>query len=284
MDTHEQDAWLRVELAKKDQQEGRTNGHRLSGSLTIVTHCYAEHLPQYAKHLDIQIRSLRQWPPTKMMVSLVVCYTREDEHTVDVLAKYAKQDTLPSGLSVQGYPMTKAQLFRRAIGRNEVSRAHRSDLYWYTDADYFFGPGCIDYLAWYRRDSALLAPQDVWISVDHETGDKWLARHIDNPSEDIRLDGFAMRRQRVAIGGVQVVGGTTAREYGYLRGTRWIKEVDPAAGFRTCRCDRAYRGWLERETRKQAVPIYPPNLYRIRHTQDGRDFNNEGFKLGRKTW
>lgn len=250
--------------------------------ITIVTHCYAKALPQYAEHLSIQLRSVSQWRPERFNVCIVVCCTSDDDAVYRAVNSWRENHRWP-GQRVQQLILPPGMLYRRAIGRDMATKTGTADVFWFTDADYFFGPGCIDSLYDLDPQSTLTHPRTTWISEDHATGDKWLEDHKE-PTRALSLEGFKERRQKLAIGGCQIVGGYTARKYGYLRGTRWETPVDPAAGFRSCRCDRAYRGWLEKKTGTPATPRDVPSVYRIRHGEDGRDYNEQGEKQGKKAW
>jgi len=91
---------------------------------------------------------------------------------------------------------------------------------------------------------------------------------------------FALKRQRIAIGGVQIIGGKVARRIGYLDRTQWVEPVDAAIGFRSCKCDVAWR----RTNGLVAARLDIPNTFRIRHSTAGRDYNLGGDALGRVVW
>jgi len=56
--------------------------------------------------------------------------------------------------------------------------------------------------------------------------------------------------------------------------------VDPERGFRQCRCDVRYRKSLPEPSTQVAIET----IYRIRHTQNGRDYDYKGELIGKRGW
>lgn len=255
-------------------------------SIEIVTHCYCPpSVPQYAEMLRWQFASLyRNRPP--IPTSLTVCYTSTDTATSAVIAKIGREffesnrhDMAP--LTLKAVDLQPEFLFRRAIGRNFVALGTKADVVWYTDVDYCFGPGCIETVAdLVGPDDPLQHPRDILIHTKHAWGDEdlWHGRDALLPQVDPKR--FTSKRQKMCIGGVQIVGGDTARALGYCKGSKWVKPVDPIHGFRSCRGDKYFR----RANKLSSRALEVPSVYRLRHTQDGRDFDECGTILGREVW
>jgi hypothetical protein len=252
--------------------------------IEIVTHCYSGPGSggQYTQHLKWQFASLVHYSaPVKVCLS--VCYTTEgDRYTAQRLARMERMLSEMDGLEhlhLKLIRLTPGQLFRRAIGRNYAALHSTARVVWFTDVDYLFGPKCLQTLAKLAsNETGLIYPERLLISKDHATGAAAVKREERNQLPKIKKREFAERRQRLCIGGVQIVGGDLARAEGYCQGTKWVEPVDPAAGFRSCACDKAYRRGRGAEHR----PI--PSVYRLRHELDGRDYNLEGEKVGREVW
>ena len=163
------------------------------------------------------------------------------------------------------------RLFRRAIGRNEAALSSHAELVWFTDVDHFFGLGCIDGLwrAWESLEDyrSLIWPRYLMIHRNHEIGDRY-AERSGNPL-DIDPADFILRRNKMAIGGIQIVPGSLARRLGYLGGhPGWLQ---PRATFGRCRGDQPFRRICRSEGLAQAVVF--PGLYRLRHSANGRDLS-----------
>lgn len=245
--------------------------------IEIVTHVYAEALPQYSQMLKWQLASICLHKP-EMPVQVTVCYTESDTATTDVLNHFGRQHT---PFRLVGMGLDKSHLFRRAIGRNIAAKRTDADVVWFSDVDYLFGQSCLDsVVAQVDPDSGLCCPKRYFIHRDHETGDAALRREWDNWLPEIDAKEFEARKQKIAIGGLQIVGGDTSRRVGYCDGTKWVQPVDPEQGFRSCRCDKAFRRLNKFETRY----IRLPQLYRLRHTTDGRDFDGSGQNRGKDVW
>ncbi len=80
---------------------------------------------------------------------------------------------------------------------------------------------------------------------------------------EINPDDFMPSKHR-AIGGLQIVPGDVAREFGYCKDTKWQSPVTNET-WQDTRGDRAFRGILG----TKGLPIHLPNLYRIRQTTEG---------------
>ena len=186
------------------------------------------------------------------------------------------------GGRVRVIPMSNEELFRRAIGRNYAALRTEADVVWFTDADYCFGEGCLDSIHdLMDADSGLCIPETVKINVDHATGNAAIERERENPLPQIVESEFKTRKEKKAIGGIQIIGGNLARKIGYLKGTRWVEPVDASKGFRSCKCDKVWRS----HNNLSATRLPIRNVYRMRHEMDGRDFDITGTKgIDKENW
>ena len=142
--------------------------------------------------------------------------------------------------------------------------------------DYLFGNNCLNALAEVvSPNDPICCPLSYWINIDHETGDQMLRdyQHVDLPRIPKRL--FVEKKQKLAIGGLQIVGGNTIRRVGYLpNNNKYQTPVSEDKGFRSCKCDRVFH----KESKLNTVGINIPDLFRVRHVHDGRDFYADGRK------
>lgn len=255
----------------------------MSKTIEIVTHVYCPPgVDQYAEHLRWQFASLVRYGSC-VGIRWTVCYTRDDPRTAELVVRLGKMigDLTFGQFVLQGLDLAPSMLFRRAIGRDWAARNTTADVVWFTDADYVFGPGSLAAtVAGVAGRSGLFMPAEIQIHRDHATGDADVAagRAVRLPDPD--PTHFLARRQKVCIGGVQIVDGDTARRVGYCGGTRWTEPVDPSLGFRSCRCDLAFR----KLNGFSAVRLAIPNVYRLRHSRDGRDFDLTGEQIGKAVW
>lgn len=250
----------------------------------IVTHCYSgpNSGGQYAQHLKWQFASLIHHS-APVRTCLTVCYATEgDQYTaqrIQRMERLLRESDNMSHLSLKLIRLAPSQLFRRAIGRNYAALNSVARVVWFTDVDYLFGEGCLQELAKIAdNETGLIYPARLIISKDHATGAAAVEREMRNELPKINPKEFASRRQKLCIGGIQIVGGNLARAEGYCKGTKWVEPVDPAAGFRSCACDRAFRHG------KGGQRVAIPSVYRLRHELDGRDYNQEGDKVGKDVW
>ena len=245
----------------------------MANTIELVTHCWAKQLDQYGWHLQLQLSSILHYAPLNAVL-VTVCYCPQDELTSQILDFFVEK--MPH--NIKRIALAKTHLFRRAIGRNVAAKDSKADLVWFTDVDYFFGDRCFEALRLMPRHrfANLMRPAQVWRHKDWETGDRLVdsireggVGVVDMPNKD----DFKMEHEKIAIGGLQIVPGDFARENGYLDGTKWVKPVDASKGFRRCHCDTAFRDAYNLGRRGKETPV--PNIFRIRHTKDGRDFDDD---------
>jgi hypothetical protein len=239
-------------------------------SVEIVSHCWAAgpNGDQYAKALRYQIRSLFDNPPQHASVLLTVCCAEpeDDKATWDVI--YREGRFSRDGLMVQPQSFIKSALLQRPHGRNAASLRSKADVVFFTDCDYFFGDSCLDSLAQISgRSERLFFPEVTRICRNHETGDKYLATDEPLPIDE---GDFVYKKERKAIGGIQIVSGDVARQYGYCKDVAKYQRPAPpdcntVIGFSA---DAKFRKILG----TRGTPFKMENLFRIRHslTGDGR--------------
>lgn len=228
--------------------------------LDIVVHAYAEDIPDFASLLTAQLSSIIRHPPASGCAVVNVCTAPTDRLTLDVVEQF-RERSRKTTVSIVPRCYTTDMLFRRAIARNMLAKSTRADLVWFADCDYMVGPGTLDAMLAVECDT-LWHPKKVLIHKSHQEGDEFIARIAPGRPAEGDLGRFEEHRVSIAIGGLQFVSGDVARARGYLDGTRWVKPVDPAGGFRDTQEDRVYRGSFERR-----LSFDIPNLYRLRHSK-----------------
>jgi len=225
--------------------------------IEIVSHCWC-----YTRLLGYQLSSLVLHPP-EVSVQMTVFACRKDRPTVELLDWFAEQ--MPLNVALEPVYLRHRQIKRRAIGRNLAALATSARLVWFADCDMIFGPGCLDELSRvFPHDETLCFPK-VALKTTYEDGAELVAAATEPAVRDVPWDRLVPTRQRAAIGGVQIVKGTTANRHGYLPdhkryqtgATRWKRTYE----------DRQYRKYL---AAGRGVGIDLPNNGRIRHRQCGR--------------
>jgi len=230
-------------------------------SIRIVTHCYANQLPQYAVDLRYQLSSLVLYPP-KVPISFSLCCAIHDEATQRVYYEFQPK------LNIERVLLSPENLFRRSIGRNQVALGCQEELIWFADADYVFHRGCLDQLfaTWrgFAQRPVMMWPTEIMAHVDHAAGDALI-----EPNREVRglleLDTgpFSPMRVRKAIGGLQIVNGEFASRHGYLKDNeRYQKPWNGGPRFHTTE-DAVYRHYCN--CHGDLVGITLEGLYRIRH-------------------
>ena len=227
--------------------------------LEVVTHCW-----HYSRALLFQLSSLVLYPPQVVDVQLTVFFTEADANTVRVL-EFIQAQQLATKVSIRPWRLEPDRITRRMIGRNLAALETKADWVWFTDCDYVFRSGCLDGVAKLRPDLApLYFPRTAMANIAHEMGDSELLRvaHC-NVVVDIDPSKYAPQTFRRAIGGIQLVSGTTARQHGYVSHSRyhqaksstWVPNHDDI--------------WFRRTLNCSGTPIELSNLYRIRHSSRG---------------
>lgn len=232
-------------------------------NLEIVTHCW-----RYSRLLTYQLSSLVLYPPAQTQVTMTVFYSREDEETVRVLDFFSRVQA--KNVSWRWWPLETRSLMQRAIGRNLAALNTQADWVWFTDADVCFRENCLDELGMIVAEfpiapHSLIYPRWMWVSRDPQTGDAAIGR-LDEGPQIVDLDpvDFASAKCPRAIGPVQISYGPLVRETGYCPGRRFQR---PASRWQRCFSDVAFR----RRLGTSGVSVELPHVYRIRHSQAGRE-------------
>ncbi|GIS36379.1 MAG: hypothetical protein Ct9H90mP7_3870 [Candidatus Neomarinimicrobiota bacterium] len=88
------------------------------------------------QHVNLSIKFLLNYPPTKLNLTVTVFYAQEDTKTKATL-DFFSQITMPN-ITWNFHSLSKGKLFRRAIGRNMAARSKEADWIWFTDCDIIF--------------------------------------------------------------------------------------------------------------------------------------------------
>ena len=254
--------------------------------IEIISHVYnPPGTDQYAQLLKWQLASLVNHPPVvDYRMTVFYCGNPKDKPLINTLDRFPNIRDLCTGLDwkFDFISMSREELFRRAIGRNYRALKTEADVIWFTDCDYLFGEGCLDSIhELMDADSGLCIPETVKINVNHATGYAAIERERENPLPQIVESEFKVRKEKKAIGGIQLIGGNLARKIGYLKGTSWVEPVDASKGFRSCRCDKVWR--THNNLSATRLPI--KGVYRLRHVMDGRNFDALGNKgIDKENW
>jgi hypothetical protein len=235
-------------------------------TIEIVSHCWS-YLDQYAYLLRLQIQSLIQ-TPTDCQVRLVVVRPEFDGLTKSILNWSLRLLGGNHRLLITDYSVSRAYFRRRATMRNTIALSTEADVVWFTDCDHCFFEGALDSAIQesLKTPSQLIYPSHVWISRGHELGDELVTK---TKSTDglvaFPFGDFHYRKERKAIGGIQIISGSYCRQHGYLNDTRWIRPIDGDRPM-SCRCDAKFRKSIELGSRSVTIP----SVYRIRHSKAGR--------------
>lgn len=248
--------WFEPDLPPRQKRAAKTG--RLS--LEVVSHCW-----NYAHFLVYQLSSLVRFPPTDMDVTMTVFYSPEDSKTAALLDFFAQQQV--TNVRWNWQPLSRSQLFRRAIGRNRAALETRADWVWFTDCDLMFRDTCLDSLAasLQGRQDALLFPREERCTDLLAEDNPLLQAGAHQPQVlDIDDSVFVSRFPGRATGPLQIAHGDVCRAVGYCRNIGIYQQ--PVDCFAKCYEDRAFR-WL---LRSQGEPLAVPGVYRIRHVSKGR--------------
>lgn len=234
----------------------------LTKSVEIVTHCF-----RYASLLRYQLSSLIVHPPQDITVTCTVCFTHEDAETTELL-HWIEQFRAPN-VTWNWIAQEPSHVCHRSIGRNLAAVNSQSDWIWFCDADYWFNSECWKTFATFELgDSTLVFPRYINGHRDHKLGD----RLIDAARKSTSLvlapqRDFKRERMNRAIGGIQIVRGDTCRAMGYLKSSASAQSPRSDCIWRKTREDVVFR----RSLRTSGQPVRLPGVYRIRHTQAGRN-------------
>jgi hypothetical protein len=211
--------------------------------------------------LAYQLSSLVLYPPRETDYTLRVFCAKEDALTTRMIEWFIKHTTIKLWPTV----LPKSQLLHRAIGRNMACTDNTSDWMWFTDADYFFREGCLDTLARVETKAKLIFPPKTYFTKTHAIGDAYAQRAIEPGIVDIDEADFKLHKLNRAIGGVQIVPGDVAREYGYCRNHKGYQSPVKGDEFIRNHSDKQFR----RDLGTGGTKVDLPGVYRIRQTDFG---------------
>ena len=248
------------EVEKLSTPEGRL-------SIEIVSHCW-----NYA-HLSVyQLSSLVNYPPQNIDLTYTFFYAEEDKATARLVETFDKRE-IPN-VKWQWKTLSREELFRRAIGRNQVALATTADWIWFADCDLIFHEGCLDSLATalQRKQTRLAFPASEQITELLPAEHPMVNLGTESP-EVVNIDPAMFRVNKIdkAKGAFQIVHGDVARTCGYCKDLAYYQR--PTSRWRKTFEDTAFRRLIGDEG--LAVPV--TGLHRIRHQVKGRYV--EGSKL-----
>ncbi len=254
------------EVAKLSQPTARLQ-------LEIVSHCW-----QYA-HLSIyQLSSLVNHPPQDIDLTYTLFYAEEDIATAKLVETFGKMNI--ANINWQWRPMTREQIFRRAIGRNQAALKTKADWIWFADCDLIFHKNCLDSIDKTLRGEAtrLAYPASEQVTELLAADDPIVNLPTDNPViVDIDPAMFSRNQITKAKGAFQIVHGDVARACGYCKDLKHYQQ--PTNRWRKTFEDTAFRRLIGDEG--IAVPI--EGLHRIRHQVKGR-YAKQSFLSKARTW
>lgn len=261
--------WLGVDLPPLESLSIPTGRLKLE----IVSHCW-----QYAHLLVYQLSSLVKYTPKTCDITYTLFYSTEDSQTVELISQFDDID-IP-GIKWQWIPIAKEKLFRRAIGRHQITQSTNSDWLWFSDCDLIFHQGCLDSLAESLRGQQIylaypasenvteMLPADHTLIVDSLKGDLPV---------DIDPSVFKPNTIEKAKGAFQIVHADLARKVGYCGNIGTYQKPD--SHWRKTYEDTAFRKLIGTD----GVPVDVRALHRIRHQSKGRYKENSALSNLRRT-
>lgn len=226
----------------------------------IVTHCW-----NYSRLLSYHLGSLAIVTP-RILVTASIYYSPGDLRTERVLTHYAAI-RVPN-VTWNWRVIEESRLFRRAIGRNISALETTADWIWFCDVDLCFRENCLDSCgkALAACNAPLAFPRHVYQSRSHADGDRMIATMPEGGAiRDIDPTLFERRRIPRATGAFQICRGDVARKLGYCRDMPRYQR--PEKRWQRTTEDVAFR----RTIGERGVPIDVEGLYRIRHSERGRE-------------
>ncbi len=228
--------------------------------IEIVSHCW-----NYA-HLSVyQLSSLVNYPPQDIDLTYTFFYAEEDIATARLVEAFDKLD-IPH-VSWQWKTMTREELFRRAIGRNQVALVTKADWIWFADCDLIFHEGCLDSIATalHHKQTRLAFPASEQITELLPAEHPMVNLDTELPGV-VNIDPSMFRVNKIdkAKGAFQIVHGDVARTCGYCKDLAYYQR--PTSRWRKTFEDTAFRRLIADE----GLPVPVTGLHRIRHQVKGR--------------
>lgn len=228
--------------------------------IEIVSHCW-----KYAHLCVYQLSSLANYPPKNIDLTYTFFYALEDQATAELVETFGQMQ-IPN-VKWQWKPLSKEELFRRAIGRNTAALATDANWIWFADCDLIFHHGCFDSIATalHQKQVRLAYPASEQIT------DLLPAEHpmVNLPTVAptvVNIDPAMFKENTIskAKGAFQIVHGDVARVCGYCKDLAYYQR--PTGRWRKTFEDTAFRRLISDEG--ISVPIV--GLHRIRHQVKGR--------------
>ena len=240
-------------------------------NLDIVSHCW-----QYSHLLVYQLSSLANYPPAALNVRYRLFYATEDSGTKDLIETFGQME-IP-GVTWEWNPISKEELFRRAIGRNRAAKSSRADWMWFSDCDLIFHKDCLDSLATSLQglQTGLVFPASEQITELLAANHPLIAQSLDQPLPiDIDPSIFFNNKITKAKGAFQIVHGDVARAVGYCDALPLYQQPDKR--WRKTYEDTVFRNLIGYE----GLEIDVRGLHRIRHSAKGRYTKNSNLSKAR---
>lgn len=246
--------------------------------LQIVSHVWAKEMPQYAAFAKYQMHSLRRFPPARASASVIltVCFAGDDSLAAWTVMDQCKAG-FPPNVTLRPWAMSQKNLFRRAYARNEVCKVPDGRVLWFTDCDYVFGEGTLDaVIGQVGPDSQLVFPAETLCLEWQKMGESYVRNAAGNDFPEVDPADFVTGQNKRAIGGIQIIGARLARQIGYDPPMKTPYDYKVFGCFKD---DANWRRYVRLPAGMVNVdgngnvgpgsPIAVPNLYRIRHQENG---------------
>ena len=226
--------------------------------LQIVSHCW-----QYAHMLNFQLSSIINYPPKHLKITYTLYHSDEDLNLKLLIARVDKI-TVPN-VTWNWVEITRAQLFRRAIGRNRSALSTQADWIWFSDCDLIFHKGCLDSVAAAVKSCQhrMVFPQQEFVTELLDASHPMLNQN-NEANVDIDISLFKTNAITKAKGAFQIVHGDVARTCGYCRDMKMYQT--PMQRWSKTYEDSIFRQLIASE----GTPVAIEGLYRIRHIEKGR--------------
>lgn len=252
--------WALGELPKVPRQALSIEPPDRPLEIEIVSHCW-----RYHHLLSYQLSSLVLYPPERCRVVMTVFHAPEDHETVETLEFFGRKG--PGNVRWNWQPLSRPELFRRAIGRNRAALGTSSDWIWFSDCDVIFHRGALDTAAQLLRgrDDLLCFPREHGVTDLLESDHPLLQEGAETVGiVEIDPSDFEPEQRDKAVGGFQILRGDAARTLGYCNPVPFYQK--PLTSWQKTYEDRTFR-WI---LGTHGTPLEIPGLYRIRHLVKGR--------------
>jgi hypothetical protein len=98
-------------------------------TVDLIVHCW-----RYSRALNYLLSSLVLYPPKRVQVDAMVCFSADDAPTCGVL-DYFGRAKLPETVKNSRRPLGLPELLNRTIARNIGAKKTTADLVWFLDGD-----------------------------------------------------------------------------------------------------------------------------------------------------